>query len=155
MCYNTQPRLLSYILYSEQVQSHFSWSTITHDTFAKLWSTITHDHFFKILNDQITIMICDHFADHAPLISNCTESCFPVEGAIYSESSWPRNVTNSEVKSCFWNKYMDLSSGKWIQRERDQIKDPIFCSYYIINKNRILSNFDYFFFCTTKYLISI
>ena len=48
---------------------------------------------------------------------------------------------------------MDLSSGKWIQRERDQIKDPIFCSYYIINKNRILSNFDYFFFCTTKYLI--
>ena len=70
-------------------------------------------------------------------------NCFPVEGAIYSQSSWPRNVTNSEVKSCFWNKYMDLSSGKWIQRERDQIKDPIFCSYYIINKNRILSNFDY------------
>ena len=38
---------------------------------------------------------------------------------------------------------MDLSSGKWIQRERDQIKDPIICNYYIINKNRILSNFDY------------
>ena len=126
-----------------KVRSHFSWSTITHDTFAKLWSTITHDHFFKILNDQITIMICDHFADHAPFMSNYTEG-----------SSWPRNVTNSEFKS-FWNKYMDLSSGKWIQRERDQIKDPIFCSYYIINKNRILSNFDYFFFCTTKYLISI
>ena len=116
---------------------------------------VIYDHSrSKILNDQITIMICDHFADHAPLISNCTESCFPVEGAIYSESSWPRNVTNSEVKSCFWNKYMDLSSGKWIQRERDQIKDPIICNYYIINKNRILSNFDYFFFCTTKYLIS-
>ena len=109
-----------------KVQSHFSWSTITHDTFAKLWSKFTHDHFFKILNDQITIMICDHFADHAPLISNCTESCFPVEGAIYSESSWPRNVKNSEVKR-FWNEYMDLSSGKWIQREWDQIQDPIFC----------------------------
>ena len=88
---------------------------------------VIYDHSrSKILNDQITIMICDHFADHASLMSNCTESCFPVEGAIYSESSWPRNVKNSEVKR-FWNEYMDLSSGKWIQRERDQIQDPIFC----------------------------
>ena len=89
-----------------RVRSHFLWSKITHDTFAKLWSAITHDHFLKILNDQITIMICDHFADHAPLMSNYTEGRFPVEGAIYSESSWPRNVTNSEVKS-FWNKFTE------------------------------------------------
>ena len=38
------------------------------------------------------IMICDHFANHAPLMSNYTLGYFPVEGAINSESSWPRNV---------------------------------------------------------------
>ena len=59
-----------------KVRSHFSWSTITHDTFTIMWSTITHDHFVKILNDQITIMIGDHFADHAFLKSKYTEGIF-------------------------------------------------------------------------------
>ena len=68
----------SYRLANNQskVRSHFSWSTITHDTFTIMWSTITHDHFVKILNDQITIMIGDHFADHAFLKSKYTEGIF-------------------------------------------------------------------------------
>ena len=73
-----QPELLRCVVCSDQskVRSHFSWSTITHDTFTIMWSTITHDHFVKILNDQITIMIGDHFADHAFLKSKYTEGIF-------------------------------------------------------------------------------
>ena len=50
-----------------QVRSHFLWSVITHNHFSILWFMITHDHFVKILKLVITIMIGNHFANHAHL----------------------------------------------------------------------------------------
>ena len=48
-----------------KVRSHFLWSTRNH--FSILWFMITHDHFVKILKLVITIMIVNHFANHARL----------------------------------------------------------------------------------------